>query len=346
RGHVDPRRRHAAGVARAVRADGELLQARLARRVERPGRPRQGRVADVGRWFLVHRARPHVGAGVHRGDRHRDVPAVPLRGRQRRSHDRRRRGAAAHRARLPVAAKNLALPGALLTSRVHRVRRCVLRRVHLRVLEHQQLRHPRARTRLAVLPDPVHHPRHPQATRARVAAPHAVAHAHPPRDGEDGVEHRLTEGITVRVGTARDAAAAARLHATTITEGFLPKLGVAFLTRLYARIVRDPRSFLLVVDGADGLAGMIAGTEDVGALYRAFARRDGWRAAIVAAPRLVRHAPSVVETWRYGGGGHGGSRDEADLPPAEWVAVSVAPRARGQGVGRALGRALDDEFDQ
>ncbi len=156
----------------------------------------------------------------------------------------------------------------------------------------------------------------------------------------------MTEGITVRVGTARDAAAAARLHATTITEGFLPKLGVAFLTRLYARIVRDPRSFLLVVDGADGLAGMIAGTEDVGALYRAFARRDGWRAAIVAAPRLVRHAPSVVETWRYGGGGHGGSRDEADLPPAELVAVSVAPRARGQGVGRALVRALDDEFDQ
>ena len=139
--------------------------------------------------------------------------------------------------------------------------------------------------------------------------------------------------MTIRRGTHDEAREAARLHASSITEGFLPRLGPRFLAFLYQRIARDDRSFLFVDDsGAAGLDGMIAGTSDVGALYRRFAVRDGWAAALVAAPHIVRNLRPVVETWRYGRGADG----DHDLPAAELLSVAVDDRARGRGVDHRL----------
>jgi ribosomal protein S18 acetylase RimI-like enzyme len=145
--------------------------------------------------------------------------------------------------------------------------------------------------------------------------------------------------MTIRAGTRADAATVARLHASAIHEGFLPTLGPAFLTTLYRRIVRHPGSFLLVAEGGDGVDGFIAGTDDVGALYKSFAVRDGVVAGLVAAPRIVRSWRRVWETVRYPAGEH-------DLPPAELLAVAVDPSARGQGLGRELVGALQAEFTQ
>ena len=145
--------------------------------------------------------------------------------------------------------------------------------------------------------------------------------------------------MTIRPGTLADAHAAARLHASAIHEGFLPTLGPAFLTRLYRRVVRHPDSFLLVADDRGAVQGFIAGTEDVGALYKSFALRDGVLAGIVAAPRVVRSWRRVWETLCYPSG-------EQDLPPAELLAVAVAPSARGKGLGRELVAALQSQFER
>ncbi len=147
--------------------------------------------------------------------------------------------------------------------------------------------------------------------------------------------------MTIRAWTVYDAAAAAHLHATSITEGFLPTLGERFLTRLYRRIARDERSVLLVDVEGGRVHGMIAGTEDVHALYKQFARRDGVVAGLVAAPRIARHARHVLETWRYG---RAGTSDAVALPPAELLAVAVAGDRRGAGTGHALVAALHREF--
>src|SRR6202011_1474907 len=56
--------------------------------------------------------------------------------------------------------------------------------------------------------------------------------------------------VRVRPGTVADAPAAAGLHAQTITEGFLPTLGLPFLSLLYRRIATGPTTFLLVADDA------------------------------------------------------------------------------------------------
>ena len=143
--------------------------------------------------------------------------------------------------------------------------------------------------------------------------------------------------MKVRPATIAEAAVAARLHVASISEGFLSRLGPSFLKRLYRRVVRDDRSFLFVADVDGTVVGMIAGTEDVSALYRRFAVRDGLIAGLVAAPTLVRNAGSVLETWRYGGGEH-------DLPSPELLSIAIDDAARGQGVGRALVAALNEEF--
>lgn len=147
--------------------------------------------------------------------------------------------------------------------------------------------------------------------------------------------------VAVRTASPGEAAAAARLHADRITEGFLPTLGPAFLARLYRRIACDPGSFLLVAVDGEAIVGMAACTEGVGALYRTFIRRDGIPATLRALPRVLRALPRVVETLRYPGGEEGGG-----LPDAEVLAVAVDAAVAGRGIGRTLVEAAAQEFDR
>lgn len=150
--------------------------------------------------------------------------------------------------------------------------------------------------------------------------------------------------IAVEPARATDDATVARLHGSEIGDGFLASLGPRFLRRLYRRIRLHGGSFLLVARADDGtVAGFVAGTEHTGALYRAFLRQDGAGAALVAAPRLLVAARRTIETLRYGLGGGAGAAP-GDLPPAELLALAVAPAFRRQGVGRGLVTAFTDEM--
>jgi ribosomal protein S18 acetylase RimI-like enzyme len=136
-------------------------------------------------------------------------------------------------------------------------------------------------------------------------------------------------GVRVRPGTTADARAVARLHVSTITEGFLPTLGERFLRLLYRRIARSPHGVLIVADDGARPAGFVAATTDVAALYRSFLVRDGLAAALVAAPRLARSWRRALETLRYPG-------TAAGLPAAEILAVAVSASHRSRGLGRCL----------
>jgi len=137
--------------------------------------------------------------------------------------------------------------------------------------------------------------------------------------------------MTIRPGEDDDAADAGRLHAGRIGDGFLSFLGPAFLTRLYRRIARNPSSFLLVADTSGDVVGFIAGSADVGGLYRSFLVRDGFAAGLVAAPRLVSGWRQVLETLHHGSGEGAGSGRGTEL-----LAIAVDPNYEGQGVGTAL----------
>jgi ribosomal protein S18 acetylase RimI-like enzyme len=148
----------------------------------------------------------------------------------------------------------------------------------------------------------------------------------------------------VRPGTEADARVAAALHASEISEGFLPSLGRPFLARLYRRIVRSPGSFLLVAHDGDAIVGFVAGSERVRDLYRSFLLHDGAVATLTALPRVARSWHRVLETLRYPAGA---DDDRArPLPSAELLAIAVMPAARGHGAGRQLVAALTSEFQR
>lgn len=155
--------------------------------------------------------------------------------------------------------------------------------------------------------------------------------AEPPAAGSPGPGRPAPPPGAATITPARpaDARALADLHRTRITEGFLPRLGPGFLRRLYRRMTRSADCVVLTARDGGRIVGFAAGATDLGALYRRFLLRDGPVAAMVAAPRLVRHLPQVLETLRYEQAG-------GDAEGAEVLSVAVAADAAGRGLGRAL----------
>ena len=152
------------------------------------------------------------------------------------------------------------------------------------------------------------------------------------------------ETIPLRYATVVDAGAVAALHADRIAEGFLVTLGAPFLTRLYRRIVRSPRAFVIVADAPSRageprrVCGFIAVAESTGALYREFLVHDGVAAALAAARGMARSPLAVLETLRYGLRG-GGTANGAEV-----LATAVAAELGGRGVGTRLVEAAVDEI--
>ncbi len=157
---------------------------------------------------------------------------------------------------------------------------------------------------------------------------------------------------TVRVATSRDVPAVAALHGVAIGEGFLATLGDRFLSRLYSRIVASSHGFLLVSDSPEltvgqnpGLAGFVAGSAEVGRLYREFLVRDGLSVAVSSTTRLLRSLPRVIETLRYGttdepAGDGPSSTAGAQGPETELLALAVDGAERRRGIGADLVEAF------
>ena len=151
-----------------------------------------------------------------------------------------------------------------------------------------------------------------------------------PSDAPLAPEGRSLTTVRVRAGTVSDAGAAADLHADQISQGFLSMLGPRFLARLYRRISLDPDSFLIMGESQGTTVGFIAGSTDVGGLYRSFLVRDGAVAALRSCRHLVSQWRRVVETLRHGSGGAGTGRG------AELLAVAVDGSLQGKGAGWSL----------
>ncbi len=150
--------------------------------------------------------------------------------------------------------------------------------------------------------------------------------------------------ITIRPATAADATVLARLHSDGINTGFLPRLGMPFMTRLYRAMVAYEDGLVLVADDGHGPVGFVAGVLDTGAFYREFIRHHGVAAGLVTIPRLVRPgvARRVWESLTYTSNSNGADGAEHARPEAELLATAVIARMRGRGLGTRLGTGFLD----
>lgn len=137
------------------------------------------------------------------------------------------------------------------------------------------------------------------------------------------------EPVSYRPAGIGDAPMLARLHMDGISEGFLPQLGHAFMTRLYRAMIDWDGSVIQVATDSTGPVGFVAGATSTGAFYTHFIKTQGLVAGLVAAPRLMRNLGRALETLRYDGGG-------IDVP-AELLSMAVASPLRGRGIGKRLG---------
>ena len=144
---------------------------------------------------------------------------------------------------------------------------------------------------------------------------------------------------SLRVGGPPDAASAASMHATLISEGFLSSLGPSFLRRLYGRIARSDESFLLIAEDGGTTVGFIAGSLALGRLYRSFLLRDGLAASLSAPLPLLTALPRVLETLRHG-------RADARGVGGELLAVAVDPGWRHRHVGQQLVEGFLGELEK
>jgi len=137
----------------------------------------------------------------------------------------------------------------------------------------------------------------------------------------------------IRTMHDEDAAAVARLHAQSITQGFLSKLGERFLRQLYLGIARDEGSGVVVALRGQDVAGFCAYSRDVSSMYRRVLRARTFRLGLASLPRSLNPLliKEVFDTLRYP------SKQSAKrLPPAEILSIAVAASERGTGVGNKL----------
>ncbi len=169
----------------AHRRRRELLRLGVAQHRDDAGSTRRSHAADGPGWIALHHPFPEQSAGVRLGRRHRAVPPVPLRGAQRS-----RRCSPAWKASpsspsCVLSRRRLArLPTRTVPAALRGVRARVYVRLHLRLLQRGELRHPRPATRAAAagaLRGDVHLP---GAIRIQTAADEGGASAHVSRTAD------------------------------------------------------------------------------------------------------------------------------------------------------------------
>ena len=132
------------------------------------------------------------------------------------------------------------------------------------------------------------------------------------------------------------------IHAASISKGFLSTMGEPFLALMYEAIDKSPESVLIVekVDGA--IIGFVAGTSNLGSVYRVMLKSWG-RLMVALLPSLVspRRVFRIFETVFFSGKNQA---PNSTLPADELLSIAVLPDGRGKGYADKLFVALQDHF--
>lgn len=139
---------------------------------------------------------------------------------------------------------------------------------------------------------------------------------------------------------------AVRLHRIQLSGGFMTSLGDRFLLEVFRNVARSRHGIALVAilrpEGAETVEGFLLGATSTAGLYRDFILRRGLKAAIIAAPRLLRWSAirKVWETLSYPA-----TESNFDMPQAELLDLAVSDSAKGTGIAEKLFSAFVAELE-
>ncbi|MBC7236067.1 MAG: GNAT family N-acetyltransferase [Chloroflexi bacterium] len=142
------------------------------------------------------------------------------------------------------------------------------------------------------------------------------------------------------------AAAAAAIHAEGQPGTFLSRLGLPFLSALYAQMASSPLCFGFVATQEGGeIIGVVVGTTDTAAVFKEMLLKRGYKLVWPIVRALWRDPAllgPIMRTAFYPGQVE--SAGQAKGAMGELFSIGTAAGHRGQGIGRALFQALAKEM--
>jgi len=147
--------------------------------------------------------------------------------------------------------------------------------------------------------------------------------------------------MNVQPLTVEHARRIAEIHASALAGDFLPSLGVPFLSELYRGILGLGLGFGFISLAGEDVGGFVIASEDTSTLFHTVMLRRAAPLALRLLPAVLRRPAlvrNIVETFTYP------EQENAVPVKAELLVIAVDAVRRSQGIGAALGAALDAEF--
>lgn len=127
----------------------------------------------------------------------------------------------------------------------------------------------------------------------------------------------------------------AKLHIEGISRGFLPQLGLGFMTLLYEAIDNSPSSVLLVEVKSGSVVGFVSGAAGMRGIYRQlFSRYVQLTLTLVPSLLHFKRVKRIIEIIRYSR--NSDNYVDVDLPKFELLSIVVSPNDRGTGCAEQL----------
>ena len=157
----------------------------------------------------------------------------------------------------------------------------------------------------------------------------------------------VDEGViaAIRPMAPGDEGAVAALHHAAMGQSLWAQLGLSFLARLYRALMAQPGFIGFVYEEDGEIRGMIAGSEDVSAMYRGALRHAGLGLGLSAIKGVLR-SPGVAGHLLATGAYFGRSAVDplVEQTPAESLFCSFAPHLRGRRIAGHINKVLFDEL--
>jgi ribosomal protein S18 acetylase RimI-like enzyme len=125
-----------------------------------------------------------------------------------------------------------------------------------------------------------------------------------------------------------DAQQIAEIHKQEIDQGFLSKLGLKFLSKLYQAMISSKDSFVVVAKENNKVIGFVSGCINVKRFYKHFLKKYTLSALIILLPKLFSFdtIKKILETLKYS------KKGKKDLPETELLVIAVKKEFHGQKI--------------